>query len=401
MESARQAFDVVIVGGAMMGSSAAWFLVDNPEFDGTILVVERDPSYANSSTARTNSCMRQQFSNPLNIQISQFAAEYVTSFRERMTPHFDRPDEAPQPVLQSFGYMYFAADTAAADVLRANHEVQASCGAGTRLMTPNEVAAAFPFYALDDIELASHNPVNEGYFDGNTLFDTWRTLARKHGATFVQAEVVGLELDGPRVARVALADGRAVACGTFVNAAGPRADVVARMAGIEIPVEPRKRFTFIFDAAEPLDRDLPLTIDPSGVHVRTDGRYYLAGCPPDVDTPCAFDDLEMDPDVWEEKAWPAIAARIPAFERVKVVNEWAGHYAFNTLDQNAIVGRHPEITNFVFMNGFSGHGFQQSPAIGRGVAELIAYGEYRSLDLAPLGFERIAAGVPFTERAVI
>ncbi|MEO1264932.1 MAG: FAD-binding oxidoreductase [Pseudomonadota bacterium] len=393
------AYDVVIIGGAMMGSSAAWFLTDLDDFDGSVLVIERDPTYANSSTARTNSCMRQQFSNPINIRISQFAAEFVRTFRARM----GGGEDVPEPVLQSYGYMYLADSERAADVLRANQTVQAELGAGTRLMTPDEVAAAYPFYRLDDIVLASHNLIDEGYFDGGTLFDWWRRRARAAGVTFAEGEVVSIGRDGDRVTHVDLGDGRRVACGTLVNASGPRAAVTAQMAGLDIPVEPRKRFTFIFDAAEPLDRDLPLTIDPSGVHVRTDGRYYLAGCPPEPgdDVAVAFDDLEMDHDIWEAKAWPAIAARIPAFERIKLINTWAGHYAYNTLDQNALVGPHPEVSNFIFMNGFSGHGFQQSPAMGRGVAELITYGAYRALDLTPLGPERIARGTPFIERAVI
>ena len=173
------------------------------------------------------------------------------------------------------------------------------------------------------------------------------------------------------------------------------------MAGIEIPVEPRKRYTFIFDAENPLDRDLPLTIDPSGVHMRTDGTYYLAGCPPDDDPAVDYDDFEQDFSIWEEKAWPVIASRIPQFEAIKLINSWAGHYAFNTFDQNAILGPHTEVENFIFVNGFSGHGFQQSPAMGRGTSELIAYGEYRSLDLTPFDYARIAENRPFVEKAVI
>ena len=173
------------------------------------------------------------------------------------------------------------------------------------------------------------------------------------------------------------------------------------MIGVDIPVEPRKRFSFIFDAAEPLGQALPLTIDPTGVHCRTDGGYYQAGCPPDDDRAVEPDDRAADPDIWEDKIWPTLAHRIPAFERVKVINRWVGHYAYNTLDQNAIVGPHPTISNFVFLNGFSGHGLQQSPAMGRGVAEVIAYGEYRTIDLSPLGFERVLANEMLVERAVI
>jgi glycine/D-amino acid oxidase-like deaminating enzyme len=188
-----------------------------------------------------------------------------------------------------------------------------------------------------------------------------------------------------------------------VNASGPRAVDTARMAGLDIPVAPRKRYTFVFDAAEPLDRDLPLTIDPSDVHFRSEGKYYLAGCPPDADADVdvAFDDFAFDHSLWESKVWPAIATRIPQFEAIKVINEWVGHYAYNTLDQNALLGRAQDCTNFIFVNGFSGHGLQQSPAMGRGIAELIAYGAYRSLDLSAFDVNRVARDEPFLEKAVI
>jgi len=146
---------------------------------------------------------------------------------------------------------------------------------------------------------------------------------------------------------------------------------------------------------------LPLTIDPTGVHMRTEGQYYLAGCPPDDDPAVDYDDFVQDHSIWEEKVWPVIANRIPQFEQIKLINSWAGHYAFNTLDQNAIIGPHTRVENFIFSNGFSGHGFQQSPALGRGISEWLIYGEYRSLDLAPFGYDRIEAGRPFFEKAVI
>jgi glycine/D-amino acid oxidase-like deaminating enzyme len=175
----------------------------------------------------------------------------------------------------------------------------------------------------------------------------------------------------------------------------------ARLAGLDLPVEPRKRYTFIFDAEQPLERDLPLTIDPSGVHMRSEGRYYLAGCPPDKDPAVAYDDFIQDHSIWQEKVWPILAARVPQFEAIKLVNSWAGHYDYNTFDQNAIIGPHHKVENFLFANGFSGHGLQQSMAIGRGLAEFIAYGAYRSIDLSPFAYERIENGKPFIEKAVI
>jgi len=390
-------YDVIIIGGAMMGSSSAWFLSNNPDFDGSVLVVERDPTYEFTSTARTNSCIRQQFSNPLNVRISQFGVEFLRAFRERL----GGDPEVPDIVLQEFGYMYLAGNDAAVQVLTESQQVQADHGVATRLMTPEQIAAEYPFYNLDGIVLGSHNPSNEGYFDGNSMFDWWRRKARQNGVEYVTNEVVGINREGDRIESVTLRSGEVITAGTVVNASGPRGAKTAAMAGFALPVEPRRRYTFVFSAERPLDRDLPLTIDPSGVHMRSDGANYLCGCPPYEDPAVAFDDFELDHSIWEDKVWPAIANRVPAFEAVKVVNSWIGHYAFNTLDHNAITGPHPDVTNFIFLNGFSGHGFQQSPAMGRGVSELIAYRGYRTLDMRELGYERILENRPFLEKAII
>lgn len=396
---ARTSYDVVIVGGAMYGSSVAWFLTDNPDFDGSILVVERDPTYEFSSTAHTNSCMRQQFSREINVRVSQFAADFVKNFRDYMGGDPRVPDLA----LQSYGYMYLSDNADFAATLRESQKLQAACGAGTRHMMPDEIAREYPFYNLDDIVAANHNLVDEGYFDGNTLFDWWKRSARERGVEYLTNEVIAMNRNAPgtKVESVILKSGEVVGCGTVVNASGPRAVLTSRMAGIEIPVEPRKRYTFIFEAEKPLDRDLPLTIDPSGVHMRTDGTYYLAGCPPDEDPAVDYDDFVQDHSIWENKVWPILATRIPQFEAIRLRNSWAGHYAYNTFDQNAILGAHSQVGNFIFVNGFSGHGFQQSPAMGRGTAELIAYGEYRALDLSPFNYDRIEKGEKFIEKAVI
>ena len=390
--------DVLIVGGAIYGSALAWWMT-KLDFPGSVVVVERDPSYQFASTSHTNSCIRQQFSAEINIRISQFGAHFVKNFRDFM----GGDPEVPRLALQSFGYLYLADTPAFAETLKDAQRIQSQMGAGTRHMSVAEIAAAYPFYNLDGIIAGNHNTVDEGYFDGGTMFDWFRRMARRNGVRYLHDEVTGLALNeaGTRVEAASLRSGARIACGTVVNASGPRAVATARMAGIELPVRPRKRFSFVFDAAEPLDRDLPLTIDPSGVHVRSDGRYYLAGCPPDDDHDVAFDDFAPDHAIWEDKVWPAIATRVPAFERVKLVNEWVGHYAYNTLDQNAILGPHTRVGNFLMMNGFSGHGLQQSPAIGRGMAELILHGEYRSLNLAPFGYGRIERGEAFMEKAVI
>ncbi len=397
---AHAGYDIVIVGGAMMGASTAWFLSDDPDFDGRVLVVERDPTYVNSSTMHTNSCMRQQFSSELNVRISQFAADFVKNLRRYM----GGDPEIPELRIQNFGYMYLADNENFANALRESHAVQVAAGAGTQLMTPDQIAAAYPFYNLDDIVLGSINTVDEGYWDGITVFDWWRRSARARGIEFIANEVVAMTRspDGQRVQSVTLATGEVVTCGKVVNASGPRAVRTSRMAGIEIPVEPRKRFTWIFQAEKPLDRPLPLTIDPIGVHVRQEGlTNYQAGGHSAYDPAVEYDDFEMDHALWQDHIWPVIANRIPQFEAIKVTHEWAGHYAYNTLDHNAIMGPHDEVGNFYFLNGFSGHGLQQSPAMGRGTAEMLVHGEYRTLDMTPFHFDRIARGVPFVEKAII
>jgi glycine/D-amino acid oxidase-like deaminating enzyme len=396
----KSSYDVVIVGGAIMGASTAWFLTENPDFDGTVLVVERDPTYEKCSTAHTNSCMRQQFSTELNVRISQFAADFVKNLRANMGDD----DRIPELSIRAFGYMFLAGNEASANILRENIKIQHQAGAATKLMTPDEIAREYPFYFVDDLVLGSINLVDEGYWDGFTVFEWWRRISRERGVEYVANEVLGMTVNssGKRIESVTLASGETIACGKVVNASGPRAARTAHMAGIQIPVEPRKRYSWVFTAEQPLDRTLPLTIDPSGVHVRDNGGgTYQCGGHSDRDPAVEFDDFNMDHDIWENHIWPAIVSRIPQFEAIKIQSEWAGHYSMNVFDHNAIIGPHPEIENFLFLNGFSGHGLQQSPAMGRGTSEWLTYGEYRTLDLSPFHYGRILREDPIIEKAII
>mgnify|MGYP000889165270 FL=1 len=398
-EPKQATYDVVIIGGAIMGSSTAWLLT-RMGFAGRVLVVERDPSFAQAATTLSFSCIRQQFSTELNIRISQFGADFVQSLRQRM----GGDDRVPELKIQNFGYLYLADTEDFAATLRANQRVQAAAGAGTRILTPDQIGAEFPFMSTDDLVLGSLNTVDEGYFDGSTVFDWFRRKAREAGVDYVADEVMGLDLSpaGDRVTGVRLNSGRTVGCGTVVNASGTRGAKVAAMAGLALPIQARKRFNWVIQAETPLDRSLPLTIDPSGVFVReVGGGTYMAGGHADVDPEVAFDDFAMDHGLWMDKIWPAIATRIPAFEAVKVISEWAGQYDYNTLDQNAVTGPHPKVTNFLFLNGFSGHGLQQSPAMGRATAEWIVHGGYRSLDLSEFHYDRVAQGRAIVEGAII
>ena len=393
-------YDVIIIGGAIMGSSTAWFLSQNPDFNGTILVVEKDQKYEFCSTAHTTSCIRQQFSTELNIEISQFAANFINNFQEYM----DNDIRAPKLAIKSFGYMYLAADEDFAKKLRTNQKVQVAAGAATELMTPDEIKFRYPFYKVEDIKLGSINLVNEGYWDSITVFEWMKNKARENGVEYIENEVIEIikNKSEDQVISVKLASGETISGDNFVNATGPRAAVVSKMAGIEIPVEPRKRYSWIFKAENPLDRDLPLTIDPSGFHVRENGGgTYQAGGHGVHDPAVNFDDFIMDNDLWENTVWPILFNRIPQFESLKLISQWAGHYAMNTLDQNAIIGPHNTVQNFFFQNGFSGHGTQQAPAMGRAIAEILTYGCYKTIDMSAFKYERLLNGHKVIEEAII
>lgn len=400
----KDAYDVVIVGGAVIGSAIAYYLTANPDFTGSVLVVERDPSYAKASTALSSSSIRTQFSNPINVKISQYGSEVIRNFGEMMEVDGDKPDLN----FHCGGYLFLASSPEQVQILTENHAAQKSCGADVVLWDRDELANAFPHLRVDDIQMASYGQSGEGWFNNTGLMYGFRNKARAQGAEFVSDEVVTIRRNGNAVTGVTLKSGAEISAGTIVNASGPRANLTARMAGLDVPVEPRKRTLFVFDCAKTPEGSaavnegrLPLMIDPSGVFCRPEGKFFLAGCVPIEDPAVDWDDFDPRYNEFEDCIWPTLAERSEQFEAIKVVNQWAGHYAFNTLDHNLIVGPHPEVSNFIFANGFSGHGLQQGPATGRGVSELITYGGFRTLDLSPVGFDRIVENRPFLEKAVI
>ncbi len=396
MTSIAHGYDVVIAGGAVMGSSTAYFLSENPDFDGSVLVVEPDPTYARSSTALSAASVRHQFSNPVNIAISQFCTEFIADFHHNVEVDGESPDLG----FRETGYLFLATDAGMATLDR-NHDVQQSCGVDVSLLTPDETQRRYPYMFTDDLAGASIGERNEGTLDANSLMQGFRRRARHNGVEYLTDSVIGVTTDGGLVSGVELASGRSTSCGAIVNCAGPHGSVIASMAGLELPVEPRQRSVFLFDCREPLGQTPPLTIDTSGVWIRSEPPYYLAGGIPVDDTRVDHDDFRVRHGEFTDQIWPALAHRIPQFDKISVKRSWAGHYAYNTLDHNAVVGPAPAVPNFIFANGFSGHGLQQSAGVGRGVSELICYGEYRSLDLSELGYQRILERRPFTEDAII
>ena len=386
-------YDIAIVGGAIVGSSVAWALREEG-FSGSIALIERDASFAHSATTLSCASIRQQFSIPENIRLSQFTLGLFRRLKEEFGSDADIG-------FREKGYLILATPEGE-PILRANHAVQMGEGADIVLENGAQLEKRFPWLAADGIAAGAYGRSGEGWFDAHAYLQLFRRALKTRNVDFVAGAVTAIERQGNQVSSVTLESGDRIAAGTIVNAGGTNAGRVAALAGIPLPVEPRKRSVFVFEAREKFD-DMPLLVDPSGIYVRPEGSVYITGGaePEDTDGPADPTDFEPDWSLFEETIWPVLATRVPAFEAIKATRAWAGHYDYNTLDQNAVIGRHPEVENFIFANGFSGHGLQQAPAVGRAVAELVVHGGYRTIDCSAFGYERIAADRPYRELNVI
>ena len=389
-----KAYDVVIVGGGVVGSASAHYLRKNG-FKGTIALVEKDTSWALGCTARSVGGLRQQFSTPENIKLSKFGVTLVKNLKQEFGPDADIG-------FKEQGYLICATPDGL-PILEENHAVQIANGADNVLLRGDELAARFPWLVTEGIAAGCFGLSGEGWVDPYMFAALFRKAAIARGVELIQGEVTGVTREGDRITGVTLSSGEALACGTLVNAAGTGAGRLAELAGIDLPVGPRKRYVYVLDcpaATEALHK-APLTVIPGGAYFRPEGRNFLAGLSPEELQEPDNLDWEVDHAWFEENIWPALAERVPLFEAIKVISAWVGHYDYNALDQNAVIGPHPEVTNFLFANGFSGHGLQQGPAAGNAIAELVIDGRYKTIDLARFGFDRIRNNQPLFEKNVI
>ncbi|GAA2827921.1 glycine/D-amino acid oxidase-like deaminating enzyme [Aminobacter aminovorans] len=386
-------YDVVITGGAIVGSSIAYYLREEG-FTGSIALVERDPQFAHAATTLSCASIRQQFSIPENIRLSQFTLALFRRLKEEFGPDADIG-------FREGGYLILAGDNGL-PILKANHEAQMAEGADIVLEDAEQLQKRFSWISTEGISAGAYGLSGEGWFDAHAMLGLFRKALKTKDIELITSEVTSIERVGNRVTAVTLANGERLEAGTLFNAAGPNAGKVAAMAGLVLPVEPRKRNVFVFEAREKF-ADMPLMVDPSGVYVRPEGSVYITGGAESEDGELAADPKDFNPDwgLFEEVIWPVLATRVPAFEAIKATQAWVGHYDYNALDQNAVIGPHPEVQNFIFANGFSGHGLQQAPAVGKALAELLVHGAYRTIDCSAFGYQRIAEGRPFRELNVI
>ncbi|MFT0533891.1 NAD(P)/FAD-dependent oxidoreductase [Castellaniella hirudinis] len=392
---AQPHFDVVIAGGAAIGSATAYFLTAEAGFSGSVAVIEADASYQHSATALSAASIRHQFSTPENIAMSLFGTQFLRQFSQRMTVDGDCPD----PAFHEGGYLFLASG-AGLDILRDNHRLQSSLGADIALLTPAQLQTRYPWLNTADLAGGALGLSGEGWLDAYGMMQGMRRKAIAQGATYINQRVAGLDHANGHVNGVRLADGQRISCGAVVNAAGTGAPALAQAAGIDLPVRSRKRSVFYVTCPQPLP-DCPMVIDPSGAYFRPEGQGFIMGISPPADQDPDATDFDVQYDLFDDILWPTLAARVPAFEALRCGRSWAGHYDMNLFDQNLILGLHPAIDNLYFANGLSGHGMQQAPAIGRALSELITAGKFQTLDLSRLGWTRILQHQPIIEHNVV
>ncbi|CAM3772825.1 NAD(P)/FAD-dependent oxidoreductase [Roseateles saccharophilus] len=384
-------FEVTIVGGGVMGAATACFLAR--DHGATVTVVEREPSYARASSSLSLSSIRQQFSQPVNIALSRWSL----GFLRRVADELAVADERPAIGLVEPGYLYLATE-AGAPTLRELHACQRAEGVDVVLLAPAELAARFPWLAVDDLALGSLGLSGEGWFDGPALHRAFRRKAQACGARFVTAEATGFDTAGERVTAVRCADGSRIEGDAVVITAGAWSAPLGRALGVELPVHAKKRDVFVLETPAALP-GCPLVIDPSGFWFRTEGALILAGGPPRSEDADELPLDAIDHGLFDALLWPTLAARVPALEALRLRSAWAGYYEMNAFDHNGLAGRLPGYANAFTACGFSGHGMQQAPAVGWAMARLIAGQDAPLIDaLAP---QRLRDGKPLLEANVI
>uniref|UniRef100_A0A1Q3FJ94 Putative oxidoreductase n=1 Tax=Culex tarsalis TaxID=7177 RepID=A0A1Q3FJ94_CULTA len=418
--------DVLVIGGGGVGSSIAYWLKKRARNGLNVVVVEKDATYQEASTCLSVGGLRQQFSIVENIQMSLYGAEFMRNVKEHL-------GDDVEVNFTPYGYLMLASEQGA-EQLQENSKLQNTLGAKNEILTAARLKERFPWMNTEGIALGCHGLEKEGWFDPWALLSGFKKRAIEYGAHYVEAEMVGFEFrkqpdilaeginqgeyEGLDKAYIRMKNGgevRDIKFSIAIIAAGAASGKIAKMArigtgqgmlSVPLPVEPRKRYVYVYqcgaDDGGP-GINTPLTIDPTGTYFRRDGLggNYLAGRSPGPGEEPAVDNLDVDYDYFDSHVWPQLAKLVPSFENIKVKNAWAGFYEYNTFDENGIVGPHPYYNNLYIATGFSGHGIQQTPAVGRAISEMIIDGDFRTVDLTRFGFDRILVDQPLFEANIV
>lgn len=377
-----------------MGCATAYAL--STRTTAKITILEQDTSYQTSSTTRSAGGIRQQFSTPENIALSQATLALL----ERLTTEFGSSADLS---FREQGYLILATNEGL-PILNENVELQNRLHANVALLQPDALTSRFPWLDTTNIACGSLGLSGEGWIDPSAYLTLLRNAVRRQGVTIRRAKVRNVARTQNHIDSVILENGEHVTGTTFINTAGAWSGHIAKLAGLDLPVEPRKRYVYVVDTRDTTDalRAAPLTVDPTGVWFRPEGSKFICGVSPsEIDEPEAIDLNQIDETPFYDVIWPTLAARVPAFQSMKLINAWAGYYDYNTFDQNALIGRYGGVDNFYVASGFSGHGLQQAYGAGRAVAELIVDGKFTTLDLSRFNPSRVADNTPIFETNVI
>jgi FAD-dependent oxidoreductase domain-containing protein 1 len=391
-DNPRTSYDVVVIGGGAVGLAIAYHLRTHRAPCG-VAVIERDPAYSLASTPRASGGVRRLFARPENIELSNYGIPFYEAFPALMAVD----GEAPDIGFKKNGYL-FIVPPAGVPALKRNFATQRKHGVNVHWLDRSGLTSKFPSMRVDDLGAAVHS-LDDGWLDPHSVLMALRRKARSLGADIIGDEAVAIERAGKRVRSVALKSGRIIKTGAIVNAAGAWAQQICEMVGMPVPITPLRRYEHYFEPQEAIEL-LPYLKDVNRLAFRPEGNGYSGGVPTLLE-PRGFN-FEVDHGYFDAVVWPALAHRFPQFEKTRCKNTLAGLYDQNDLDGNPIIGAWTgACENFYLAAGFSGHGLMHAPGCGRALAELILDGRYETIDLARLGWPRIAKGEPYAEEGII
>jgi sarcosine oxidase subunit beta len=369
--------DVVVVGGGVVGVSTAYHLAEAGA--GSVVLVEREDAVGTGSTGRCAGGFRHQFSSRVNVELSLASVPMIVGFAET--------HGLPLDVAQD-GYLFLLRNKDELATFRVAGDLQRSLGVDARELTPEEAAELVPGLALDGVLAATYCP-DDGIADPGGLTLGYATVARRAGADLrLGVTVTDVVTDGERVTGVATSDG-SIAAPVVVNAAGPWAGALAASAGVVLPLEPIPRNVVTTGAFPRVPERRTLVIDAgTSCYFHREGEGLLIGMG-DPDERPSFD-TAVNQRFVAERLLPTAVGLFPPLVEAGIASTWCGLYEM-TPDRHPILGPAP-VEGFWLANGFSGHGFQHAPVVGKILAELIVDGQARTVDVTELGLGRFADG---------
>ncbi|MDT8306800.1 MAG: FAD-binding oxidoreductase [Anaerolineae bacterium] len=386
MVSLPQRANVVVIGGGVMGASTAYHLALQGE--GEVVLLEKQSFFGQGATGKCAGGIRYQFSTPINVQLSLLSLPMLERFEAETGQAID---------LQWPGYLFLLTNETDVAKFRYNVAMQRKLGVETAWLSREEVRRMAPQLEVDDVLAATYHS-GDGLADPNGVVAGYIRAGQREGVrAFTDAPVTGIAVSGGRIAGVETPLGR-ISCDVVVNATGPWADSVSRLAGVPLPVTPVRRQMLTTTPLPELAPDFPFVIDfAQSLYFHREGDGLLTGMS-NPDEPAGFDE-SVDPE-WELVHLEHAIARLPLLERAGLQAHWAGLYEV-TPDAHPIIGAVPEVEGYYVVTGFSGHGFMHGPGAGLLLAEIILQGEPQSLDISMLDLARFAEGRLIEEYNVV